>query len=587
MDSTITLRQYLEKGKTFVIPEYQRGYIWGKRKSNPNDLDSVSYILNTLFPKMANNETIFLQGVTVTETRDSIILIDGQQRTTFIYILLKILGYVGKMTIRYDIRKESLKYLEELKADADFSENADEEFQDIYYFKKTARLIKERLNHEAIDESKMIGYMLDNIKFLYINIPESQAKKVFTMMNGNRAKMLETEIIKAELLRLASRPSDNPQNDNEWELNMLRSRYAREWDRWIHWWNREDVKRMYKTEVQLGWLLVAAMPREYDSPEKVTFESFCKEFFNKSRSAKDVFYSLRQIQKRFEDTFANPKRHNMIGAILRIIPDKTKFVKYYFAGNPMDENHLNKYYLCSFLQMTHDMITDKDGKFAQSFIEHYNKTLLHLKKPLIYEDQENGDKEAAFHILLRLNIDEDNRQNKGQGRRFDFSIWDDGVRSLEHIFAKSDVFHFDEETGGYLNGNNDPGEPCESSLIREKIGMITDNFRLIGEGDTEEGYLTATEHCIGNLVLLYRDDNSSFNASDFHRKKEIFLVGEEKDGRKEFFKSRHLLHTICHFAESDWGANEICKYFEITLREFCGVYNYIIETLPPITTDNG
>lgn len=587
MNSTITLRQYLEKGKTFVIPEYQRGYIWGKRKSNPNDLDSVSYILNTLFPKMSNNETIFLQGVTVTETRDSIILIDGQQRTTFIYILLKILGYEGKMTMRYDIRKESLKYLEELKADADFSENADEEFQDIYYFKKTARLIKDRLNHEAIDESKMTSYLLDNIKFLYINIPESQAKKVFTMMNGNRAKMLETEIIKAEMLRLASRPSDNPQNNNEWELNMLRSRYAREWDRWIHWWNREDVKRMYKTETQLGWLLVAAMPIEYDTPEKVTFESFCMEIFNKSRSAKEVFYILRQIQKRFEDTFANPKRHNIVGAILRIISDKAKFVKCYFAGNPMDDNHLNHYYLCAFLQMTHDMITDKDGKFAQCFIEHYNKTLRHLKKPLIYEDQENGDKEAAFHILLRLNIDEDNRQNKGQGRRFDFSIWDDGVRSLEHIFAKSDVFHYNEESGGYLNGNNAPGEPCESSLIREKIGVIPDHFRLIGEGNIKEGYLKATEHCIGNLVLLYRDDNSSFNASDFHRKKEIFLIGEEKDGRKEFFKSRHLLHTICHFAESEWGADEIRKYFEITLREFCRVYNYILETLPPITTDNG
>ena len=26
----ISFREYLEKNKTFVIPEYQRGYVWGK-----------------------------------------------------------------------------------------------------------------------------------------------------------------------------------------------------------------------------------------------------------------------------------------------------------------------------------------------------------------------------------------------------------------------------------------------------------------------------------------------------------------------------------------------------------------------------
>ncbi|MBD5220693.1 MAG: DUF262 domain-containing protein [Bacteroidales bacterium] len=581
MDSTITLRRYIEKNKTFVVPEYQRGYIWGKQKSNPKDLDSVSYILNTIFTKFANGESIFLQGVTVTETHDSIVLIDGQQRTTFLYILLKMLEYEGRMNIRYEIREESQAFLKGMDAECDAAEKADEEFQDIYYFKKTARLIKARLDATVAPKAEIVEYLLDNIKFLYINIPENQAKKVFTMMNGNRAKMLESEIIKAELLRLVSRPADTPQLADEWELNMLRSRYAREWDRWIHWWNRPDVRKMYKTTSQLGWLLVAAMPGIYATPESVTFESFCKEVFENSRSvkkAKDTFYLLRQIQKRFEDTFANPKRHNMTGAIIRISPDTAKFVKYFFSGETVDDSLLHRYYLCTFLQMTHDMITDKDGKFAESFKDRYNKVLEQLKNPFIYEDQ-TGGKEVAFHTLFRLNIDEDNRQNKGLGRRFDFSIWDDGLRSLEHIFAKSDVYHFDNESGTLLNGNNQPGEPGESSLVREQIGKINDPTPALDEENSEQRMLTATEHCIGNLVLLYGDDNSTFNASDFQRKKEIFLVGDEKDGRKELFKSRHLLHTVFHFAESQWGAPEIRKYFEITLKEFHNAYKPIIEQL--------
>lgn len=30
MDTTITLQEFLDKGKTFVIPAYQRSYVWGK-----------------------------------------------------------------------------------------------------------------------------------------------------------------------------------------------------------------------------------------------------------------------------------------------------------------------------------------------------------------------------------------------------------------------------------------------------------------------------------------------------------------------------------------------------------------------------
>ena len=30
MNSIITLNDYLNKGKEFFIPDYQRGYVWGK-----------------------------------------------------------------------------------------------------------------------------------------------------------------------------------------------------------------------------------------------------------------------------------------------------------------------------------------------------------------------------------------------------------------------------------------------------------------------------------------------------------------------------------------------------------------------------
>jgi uncharacterized protein with ParB-like and HNH nuclease domain len=103
MNAIITLNEYLKKGKTFVIPNYQRGYIWGKQKRG-EDKDSVTYFLeDSIIPGLKQNTEIFIQGVTVCEKANEIILIDGQQRTTFFYLLLKYLGFTEPFTIKYDM----------------------------------------------------------------------------------------------------------------------------------------------------------------------------------------------------------------------------------------------------------------------------------------------------------------------------------------------------------------------------------------------------------------------------------------------------------------------------------------------------
>ena len=72
MNATITLREYLEKRKTFVIPNYQRGYVWGKNKSGDTK-NAVEYMLeDSLLPGFKNQTPIFVQGITVTENDDEI-----------------------------------------------------------------------------------------------------------------------------------------------------------------------------------------------------------------------------------------------------------------------------------------------------------------------------------------------------------------------------------------------------------------------------------------------------------------------------------------------------------------------------------
>ena len=119
-----TLREFFypyNTKKTFVIPNYQRGYKWSV-KTNDNEDSSVEYLLEKLIiaSKSESRQQFFLQGVTVVENDDRIILIDGQQRTTTLYLLLWCLGRENisgdkNIDLDYSIRTKSKEYLSKLK----------------------------------------------------------------------------------------------------------------------------------------------------------------------------------------------------------------------------------------------------------------------------------------------------------------------------------------------------------------------------------------------------------------------------------------------------------------------------------------
>lgn len=536
--TTITLQQLLNKNKTFVIPEYQRGYVWGKKRAE-GETDSVTYILDDILKHFFSDSEMFLQGITVTEKEEEIILIDGQQRTTFLFLLLKkSLEYDGDFTIKYKVRKESDDYLNN-------QTNEDNDFQDIFFFNKTLEIIKNKISD--VDQANLREFLLTKIKFLYIDIPEDQAISVFTMMNGNRAKMKQEELIKAELLRISSlNTSTNNGSEEfyakEWEDNELRSRFAREWDRWLRWWNQEDVVKLFNTENSyMGLLLTTFYDSKNSTNTSFSFEAFKNVCFNEStpQQAKKIFLELRQLQKHFEDVYNNSVMYNQVGAILRIIDNKDdkKFIRYIFVEG--GKNKLDNYYKLSFLGMTHEEIT---GDNKEIFKGKYDNTLNLLNEDLLYQ----RDTEFAFRFLLRLNIDEDNKLE----RKFDFDIWSN--RSLEHIYPKSKVWHWNADKTMRLISQNS-NENNDKEITEEK----TKEQDVIGREEINDGNgNVSTEHGLGNLVLLYKNENASFNAGSFSEKKKKFFDPLEKD----FFKSRNLLHTICVFAKyMDWTGESIVK----------------------------
>lgn len=531
-DTTTSLQQYLDKEKPFIMPNYQRGYIWGK--SRGAEKDSVAYMIESILNAHENKSELFLQGVTVSENQN-IELIDGQQRTTFLYLLLSYLQYDKPFSILYPIREQSQKFLNDLKGKtteeivALSAENDKEEFQDIYYFKKTLRDIDAKL--KTIEKKELLTFLLTNIKFLYINISQEKATMVFSMMNGNKAKMKVEEIIKAEMLRLVSLGDAETQKQEEqeairWEQNALRSRYAREWDKWIYWWNREDVQKFYHTNNVMGLLVETYFYAKND--KKFNFENFRDKLLrgeNNTLQAKNTFYELRHLQKKFEDVFNSisdePKLHNKIGAILILLgkEERKAFIRDYFAEKR--DISIDDYLKFAYLGLTHTQIMNvlNNKEDAKNEVENKKAELLQIiSNDNLYNDNES---KIANKQLLRRNIEEDSKL----GRAFDFSIWHEN--SLEHICPKSKFEQLDE----------------------------LDEISKLGHG-------------IGNLVLLYKNENSSFGAKDFEEKKSLYFDLT----RDKTFRSRHLLHSISVFAKSKWGVEEIQANKESVINEIKTYY---------------
>lgn len=547
MDSTNkTLKNLLDSGKRFVIPTYQRGYIWGKSRNSQKN--SVEHMLDSIFLHMQGRKDLFIQGITVCETDSAIEMIDGQQRITFLYLLLKYLDSDVPIQLDYPARKESETFLHLNDPDwKNLSEDESERFQDIYFFKKTIRLIRERRQSEQqFSDDAILCFVLNRIKFLYIELNKENAISVFTMMNGNKANMRPDEIVKAELLRLVSQETDIDEESPDryviqWEQNLLRSKYAREWDKWLYWWNRDEVKTFYHTENGMDLLLkiyfAANTSTESPNKEVFNFENFRIRFLQIERNVKKTFYELRCMQKRFEDVYnvfdkQSAERHNRVGAILTLLSgeDRERFMIEYFGSDDIFE--LNTYYKYVFLGLSHaDILSAINGQTDKDIDIDGRKQI--LLRQMSRDDLYFSDgKEQVFRQLLRRNIEEDSKL----GRAFDFSIWK--YRSLEHVFPKSQVYYQDED--GNYNSMDENDKIV--SLNKDQLTNMLNRRDFCDNG---------SEHCIGNLVLLHKNDNSKFGAKSFDEKKAIYF--DMSSG----FGSRHLLHSISVFTHKGWGVTEI------------------------------
>jgi hypothetical protein len=588
-----TVNEFLyQTDKTFVVPNYQRGYKWavqdidddGKKISHVEKL--CADLLNAYKDFETSKQPYFLQGITVSEVDKKIILIDGQQRTTTLYLLLWCLSKdnIKDIDLKYDIRTESKNFINSLKTLDEYPNNdTDEKYQDIHYFKEAIKQIQEKI--DGMDRDSFKDFILNSVQIIYIEIDEKKAVQTFTMMNGSKATMLHEELVKAEMLRKISLPDIQEKEVStsveanlaelkeiiakDWNTNALRSRYAREWDKWLYWWNKPEVQKFFGVENPMG-LLIEYHQKLESQKENFNFANFkkllskeqqTKEQKTEKQQTKEQFRKLRDLQKSFEDIFNKPKIHNYLGMSL-IDAESNKFdIINYFIENKKNDEILAIYAKWRMVGATHTSIITTKDQLSQNVIAKEDcaqDVLTHLADNFVY-GQYNTD---AFKQLLRLNVEEDNKLN----RLFDFTIWQN--KSLEHIYPKSRVYHSQKEDGKiWYKGDDNP------LLTNEKQEIISELNKIRKKKESEANRVwlnrasfkgSGSEHCIGNLVLLYGSNNSEFgNMPVKEKKKRYFNTSKEKP-----FLSRHLLHSVSVFAEENWREKQIQENKERFLTRF-------------------
>lgn len=582
-------------GYKFVVPAYQRGYRWGddevralledvwefaqkleeereKQKQTDNeaqnlapagtpaDVEGVKKSDKQNQGDDENGERIYcLQPVVVCEAgggdsvsdKKTYSLIDGQQRLTTIYLILKYLGGVGKdeigedvqkhFSLEYDTRDESTRFLRDLPVGGGswggFIGDRSDDSMDIAHFKNACRVIKEFFEDGREGQVGCLGEenqrkfkdtLLKSCKVLWYEPLQGQKndggqteEEIFVKFNAYKIRLTDEENIKALFLS-----KDNGLGEGEietranfWydtELNL------REEDDFRYLTLRKidkkdiiemDGKRMVSDNImRIGAYLEAI---SYGGKEGL-FERFYGAY--KGGTIADKWGELKKCVEVFEDLTSKNTEHRDLDIYhyLGFLIQRDKKLDY------MHEAWGNAKGRASFRDKLFDDIKKQMSEKLKGGLDN-----------LTYED---GD--AVRKALLLFNTECSKEVSEYFAfNRFQLEEWD-----LEHIQAKkfnitSDKEEAKKDIGFYLQEVKEYW--CEGNEeLKKKIEAFSEKNsedernKLLEE---IEQMLESREeiHKIGNLALLNQGINRSIKDSSFRKKREV--VNQASKGQKSQF----------------------------------------------------
>lgn len=205
MEKTLPLEErsisqiYLEsqETKTYMIPVYQRNYAWEE--------DEITALIKDVHDSYLKDiKSLYYIGTLVTFKRGESVfeVIDGQQRLTTIYVILKALGIKDiRNKLTYSARKASALTIQNLDDYPDLGDEVDEGIRNGYKFaEKAISAIVSVGERKAFEK-----YFLNNVHIIHYSVPKDvDLNHYFEVMNSRGEQLEKHEIVKSTLSQTLS-----------------------------------------------------------------------------------------------------------------------------------------------------------------------------------------------------------------------------------------------------------------------------------------------------------------------------------------------------------------------------------------------
>lgn len=542
-NSKISLRSIHDiLGESFFIPSYQRGYRWNEIQVE--ELLNDIWLFKKESDKVASKDIFYcLQPIVVCKNNEAWEVVDGQQRLTTIYLILRYLKKYSldvyekeNFNISYDTRKDSRKFL----IDIDF--NKENENIDYSHICRAYNTIDRWFNkHDSMIKHHFFIPLLNsdefgkNVKVIWYDITGEDIHPidVFTRINIGKIPLTNSELIKAKFLG-EFKPTDKDDKDR---VYLERIKVSNEWDKIEYslqnnefWYFFSDGYKQYDTRIEYIFDIMIGKSKEHE--KHFTFHKFHNDL--ETKDIKTVWNEIKSFYYTIEDWYHDRELYHYIGYLITVGKDISDIIN--------DYNN-----------------SETKTKFKEQLIFKIKGLLPKIDD--IETLEYDRDKKKIKEVLLLFNILTLLSNTKSKNRfPFDFfkqESWDaehvHSIKSNVEEYSNADKKKWLEIILKYFTGvdveNNDKQQKEEIEKLDNKDRNIAENIYNVLFSPNEKRSASYDEVCskvlrhfkedsqiteinsISNIALLDSSTNRSYKNAPFPVKRKILI---EKDMNGSF-----------------------------------------------------
>lgn len=500
---------------TFIIPYQQRGYKWTP--------DNVRILLNDFKDFIDSKKQLYcLQPVAVVEEEKvvkdengkiKVIVIDGQQRLTTLYLLWKYLSpneSVYHFEFERDNSNERQTFLEKISN----IDKEDDSKIDFFYISQAYLTIKDWFKTNKCEEDFKALLKASpkekSIQVLWYKVNKGKEHETFRNINSGKIQLSNSDLIKALLLNNKNGIENHQQIAAQFELMERQLAEDRFWYM-LQQKNIEPLKE--QSRIDLIFNMVAGIKsEEYQIEPRKSFFKFSD---YSTEQLLEMWKNVREKYQRLRDLFDNPYTFHYVG-FLTFCNVKLDAILKWYENVPKSE----------FVEILRKEIKER----------------LKLKKleDYSYEDKKDDLRKIfVLHnietLLFRYKALEKTMNLRFSYENFPFELLYTQRWNIEHIASQTDNNLKTEKDrtdwiGSVRTYYRDLLEPKLVKLIQKaekdlkNDEIFDDLYKKIVKKVENDSIIEDLKNGIGNLVLLDEHTNKSFHNSLFPRKRRIVIM---------------------------------------------------------------